>query len=223
MRKVVKGALIGGAVGGAVAGVQAARATKSPGTEVGGSTAPPSPSVRDRVLRAAAEGALVGAGVGFVLDRRDARRAAALRSRSGVRAGAVAVADAALPVLQHAAEAARSRAEQAAEAARPRVATAAETVRSRAEQAAEAARPRVATAAETVRSRAEQAAEAARPRVATAAETVRSRAADAAETVRSRAAEAVRAGAEPTPVVDASSSTLKVLADQDAAPVIVAV
>ncbi|MDQ3147698.1 MAG: hypothetical protein M3R01_12350, partial [Actinomycetota bacterium] len=124
MGKVVKGALIGGAVGGAVAGAQAAR-KRSSAQRSGTSDPMLEVSVRNRILRAAAEGALLGAGVGFVLDRRDARRLAVLRSRPALQRGASAVAEAALPVLQHAAEAAR-------DAARPHVAAAAETVRSRA-------------------------------------------------------------------------------------------
>jgi hypothetical protein len=130
---VVRGALIGGGVG----AVLAALRSPAEGQE--------EPGRFGRVVKSAAEGAIAGAAVGFVLDRQLRRRAAELLA-----ANAPVVVDAATelarryePAVEHFVEVARERAVDAYEAARPLVLEAYET-----------ARPRVEDAVETVRLRA---------------------------------------------------------------------
>jgi hypothetical protein len=157
MRKLWKGVLIGGAVGAGVAAVQASR------SETDAAMGP-------ALAKAAGEAALVGGAVGWFLDRRDRKRRRTVPAPLSKVPGALAVADIALPVLQHAAEIAARRASEAADVARPRV-----------QAAAEAARPHVEHAAEVVRSRANEAADAARPHVQAAADSARRKAGEAAD------------------------------------------
>src|SRR5688572_8784891 len=137
MKKLWKGVLIGGAVGAGVAAVQASRSENPADTPLG-----------PRLAKAAGEAALVGGAIGFFLDWRQAKRRKALPPRLAKLPGAVAVADVALPALQHAAEVAARRAAEAAEAARPHVQDAADLARRRAAEAADAARPHVQHAAD---------------------------------------------------------------------------
>jgi hypothetical protein len=161
MKEVWKGVLIGGAVGAAVAGVQASRTETADGT-----SSPRGP----RLAKAAGEAALVGGAVGFLLDRRDkSRLGRTKRARKKLQKRAMKL-EAALPVIQHAAEVAARRAADAADAARPHV-----------QHAADVARPHMQHAADVARARAADAADAARPHVQAAAEAARRRASEAAD------------------------------------------
>jgi hypothetical protein len=158
MRKLWKGVLLGAAVGGAVKVVQEVRGE---GTieEVG-----------PAVAKAAGQAALAGAVVGFVLDRRDKRKVLRLqRARksniSGVIAGAGALAEAARPALQTAAEAARERGLKAVEAAKPRLEGAFEAAREIGSEAAQVAKPRVEQAADLAKAGAQKAGEAAKAKL----------------------------------------------------------
>jgi hypothetical protein len=140
---VVKGALIGGGVGAALA------AARRP------SESQADPDKGGRIVKSAAEGALAGAAVGFVLDRKLRRKAAALLASAPVVVEAVAdLAQRYEPVVERFAEVARDRAVDAYEAARPRVVDAYEAARPRVVDAYEAARPRVEDAVEVVRTKA---------------------------------------------------------------------
>lgn len=150
---VAKGALIGGGVGVVLAAVR----RPAPGEA--------DPNVAGRVVKSAAEGAIAGAAVGFVLDRSLRRRAAELLASAPV------VVDAATelarryePAIEHFAEVARERALDAYGAARPIVVEAYETARPKVLDAYEAARPRVLEAYETARPRVEEAVGAVRTR-----------------------------------------------------------
>ena len=183
MSKLVKGLLLGAAVG---AGVKAFQEVRGEGDidQVGAS-----------VAKAAAEGAAVGVVVGWVLDRRDRRRMTKmqkLKAKAGIGsvvAGAGALAESALPVIQQAAETARKRATEAAEAAKPHVVHAAEVARERADEAAKAARPHVVHAADVAKEKAVKAADAARPKVETAADLAKVRAQRAADSAKAKLAE----------------------------------
>lgn len=174
MRKLWKGVLIGGAVG---AGVRLAQDSRRQGDAA---------DTGVEVARAAAQAALVGGVIGWALDRRDARRLAALTTspslaavlaQAGDRAEDVrlaaevarrkahAAAELALPVLHDAADSARERIALATETARPHVAAVAEVARERAHQAGAAARPHVTSAMELAAARATLAGEAARPKL----------------------------------------------------------
>lgn len=135
---IAKGALIGGGVGAAFAAVR----RPGEGAESG---------VAGRYVKSIAEGAVAGAGVGFLLDRRLRARAVELVTEHGP-----GLVDTVAEVLTDFAGVARERAEHAYDVARPRVAELAEVARDRAEQGLDAARPRVSELAELARDRAAQ-------------------------------------------------------------------
>lgn len=172
MRKLWKGVLLGAAVGGAVKAAQEVRGEGSI-DEVG-----------PAVAKAAGQAAVAGAVVGLFLDRRDRRklnRLQAMKAKAGlgsVVAGAGAFADAALPAIQAAAEAARERSMKAAEVAKPHVLAAAEVAREKGTEAAQAARPHVEHAADLAKHRAEKAAKKAKPHVDKAASTAKAKLAE---------------------------------------------
>lgn len=189
MRKLWKGVLLGAAVGATVKAVQ----------EVQGDG--DIDQVGPAVAKAAGQAAIAGAAVGFLLDRRDRRKLTKLqkaKAKAGIGsvvAGAGALADAALPAIQQAAEVALEKATKAAETAKPHVVHAAETARDRAGKAADTARPHAMAAAEVARDRATRAADAARPHVEHAANRARphvEHAADAAKVRAVRASDAAR-------------------------------
>jgi hypothetical protein len=120
MRTLWKGLVVGALVGGAV---KAAREVREGEGTVD--------DLAVAVGRSAGQAALAGAAVGFMLDRRSRRRRskfekarAAARSKvslGSVVAGAGALADAARPHVEHAADLAKVRAAKAAVAAKPRL------------------------------------------------------------------------------------------------------
>lgn len=171
MRKLWKGVLIGGAVGAGVRLAQDSR-RQGDGTDTG-----------VEVARVAAEAALVGGFIGWVLDRRDARRLAALTTGPSLAAVLVQAGDRAEDV-RLAVDVAKRRAQAAAEVALPALHDAADSARERLALATEAARPHVAAAAEVARERAHQAGAAARPHVTAAMELAAARAALAGEAAR---------------------------------------
>lgn len=172
MRKLWKGVLLGAAVGGAVKVAQEMRGD-GPIEEVG-----------PAVAKAAAEAAVAGAVVGLILDRRDRRkrsRLQAMKTKAGlgsVVAGAGALADAALPAIHAAAEAARDKSVKAAEVAKPHVLAAAEVAREKSTEAVHAARPHVEHAADVAKHRAEKAAKAAKPHLDKATSTAKAKLAE---------------------------------------------
>jgi hypothetical protein len=187
MAKLWKGLVLGALVGAGIKAVQEMRGDRD------------LDQVLPVVAKTAGEAALAGAAIGLVLDRRDRRRRRKVAARmrktglGGMVAGAGAFAEAARPVLEHAAEVARERALHAADAARPHVEHAAEVARERALHAADAARPHVEHAAETAREQASRAAERARPAVQYAADAARPHVEHAADAARMRAARATEA------------------------------
>jgi hypothetical protein len=172
MRKLWKGVLLGAAVGGAVKLVQEVRGDGS------------IEQVGPAVAKAAGQAAVAGAAVGFVLDRRDHRKLTRLRrarskaNLSGVIAGAGALADAALPAFQTAAETAKEAGLKAAEAAKPRI-----------EEAIEAARPHVLAAAEAAREKGSEVAKVAKPHVEYAADRAKAGAHRAGEAAKAKLSE----------------------------------
>jgi hypothetical protein len=143
---VGRGALIGGGVGFALAVVRRPAPHEHE----------PSPGTGGRILKSVAEGALAGAAVAFVLDRRLRARAAEL-----IAEGAPVVIDAVSelarryePTVERLAETARERATDAYEIAYPRVVEAYEVARPAIIEAYEAARPLIDDAAASVRDRA---------------------------------------------------------------------
>jgi hypothetical protein len=146
LHTVAKGALIGGGVG-----LLLAAARRSPSHEH-----EEAPGAGGRFLKSVAEGALAGATVAFVLDRRLRARAAELLVE-----GAPVVVDAVTdlarryePAVERFAEVARDRAVDAYEVAYPRVVEAYGVARPRVIEAYEAAKPLLDDAAATVRDRA---------------------------------------------------------------------
>jgi hypothetical protein len=180
MGKVLKGVLLGGAVGAAVAVLQSTRRQEA------------DDQVMERALKGAAEAALVGGAIGFILDRRARARARAAAAAAPV---IVQYARRAKPVVDSALELVMD----AAEAARPHVERAATVARERATDAAEAARPHVEHAAAVARERAsdaaEAAADAARPHVQKASKAARKRVEPLVEGARDRAADLADAAA----------------------------
>ena len=143
---VGRGALIGGGVGLALAVVRRPASHEHE----------PSPGTGGRIFKSVAEGALAGAAVAFVLDRRLRARAAEL-----IAEGAPVVIDAVSelarryePAVERLAETARERATDAYEVAYPRVVEAYEVARPAIIEAYEAARPILDDAAASVRDRA---------------------------------------------------------------------
>src|SRR5205085_6688705 len=120
----------------------------------------PIEEVGPAVAKAAGQAALAGAAVGFLLDRRDRRKLRKMqkvKAKAGIGtmvAGASALADVALPVLQHAAKAAKPKIEHAAD-------TAAELAKPR----IDAMKPVVKAAAATAKGKGVEAAKAAKPRL----------------------------------------------------------
>ncbi len=148
MNRAARGALIGGAVGTLVAVAQTVRAEDDPPQVVA-----------LQALKGGAQGALVGALVGWVLDRTSASKA------TGVAAYADAAKDAwsgAVETAEHAYEVTRPRLEHAYEVTRPKVEHAYGVTRPKVEHAVEIALPVVEQAAEV----AMELAEAARRRAA---------------------------------------------------------
>ena len=189
MNRTCKGTLIGGAVGAGLFCTRRAIATSPAEGEA-------APSVTGPALKAIAEGALAGAGVGFLLDRR-AAKAAAAASRLPALGTAAALAreragewaETARPALDRASEVARERAGEWAETARPALDRAAVVARERASDAYIAARPALEHAAVVTRERAGEWAEHARPAVDRAAVAARERAMVAADVARDRIVE----------------------------------
>jgi hypothetical protein len=145
---VARGALIGGEVGLVLAAVRRPAHHEHDSNSESGTAG--------RVLKSVAEGALAGAAVAFVLDRRLRTRAAEL-----IAEGAPVVVETVTelarryePAVEHLAEVARDRAVDAYEVAYPRVVDAYEAARPRVIEAYEAARPRIDEAAAAVRDRA---------------------------------------------------------------------
>ena len=136
MHVIARGALIGGAVGAALAAVRGggkgdaeSSATESSATES---------SATGRYVKSIAEGALAGAGVAFLLDRRLRDRAASVVAERGPElvdtltdlAGEML--DSARPHVIELAGMAREAAEHAYDSARPRVLELADAARHRA-------------------------------------------------------------------------------------------
>jgi len=143
MHVVAKGALIGGGVGAVLAAMRRPAAGQADQDKAG------------RLVKSAAEGALAGATVGFLLDRSLRRRAAELLASAPVVLDAAAeLARRYEPTVERFAEVARDRAVDAYEAARPIVLDAYEAARPRVVDAYEAARPLVEDAVDVVRARA---------------------------------------------------------------------
>jgi hypothetical protein len=94
-----------------------------------------------RIAIGAAEGAAIGGLVGFVFDRRTARRAQAAMAAAPL---LTRLAREARPKVEAAAEVALEKAREAAELARPRVEAAAEVALEKAREAADVARERAA-------------------------------------------------------------------------------
>jgi hypothetical protein len=126
MHVIARGALIGAGVGAALAVLR------------GGGESEPGGGAGGRYAKSIAEGAVAGAAVGFLLDRRLRARATTLIAARAPEL-AETIADVAGDVY---------------ETARPRVVELAVVARERAEQAYEAARPRVLELAEVARERA---------------------------------------------------------------------
>jgi vacuolar-type H+-ATPase subunit H len=131
----------------------------------------------------------MGAAVGFILDRRSRRRAAAaapvvVQYARKVSPAAGEVLETAIERVSEAVEVARPIVEQAYEAARPRVEQAYAAARPRVEHAYEVARPKVESGLRAARAKAEDAVDAARPRVERAVGAARDRLADADDNVR---------------------------------------
>jgi hypothetical protein len=160
MRKLWKGLLLGAAVGGAVKAAQEVQG-EAPIEEVG-----------PAVAKSAGQAALAGAAVGFLLDRRDRRKLSKLqkaKAKAGIGtmvAGAGALADVAIPALQHAAKAAKPKLEAAADAARPVMKAAAATAKEKGAEAAKAAKPRLEAAATAAKPRIEAVTDAAKAKLA---------------------------------------------------------
>ena len=162
MRKLWKGIILGAAVGGTIKAVQ----------EIQGEG--DIDQVGPAVAKTAGQAAVVGAAVGFVLDRRDRRKlskkakakAKAGAGLGGALAGAGALAEVAIPVIQHAAEVARDKAVVAAEAAKPHVIAAAEVASDKAQHAAKRAKPHVEHAADVTKDKASKAGKAAKAKLA---------------------------------------------------------
>ncbi len=116
MSKVWKGVVIGTVLGAVAAGVRA-RSTadeedESAGERVNGSAGA-------RAVAVVAGAGLLGGAVGWLLHRRDRKRArASRRSLSKTLAGVGLAAESLLPAIQKAAESARERAAKAADSAR---------------------------------------------------------------------------------------------------------
>jgi len=126
---VAKGAVIGGGVGVALAAFRRPADGQA------------DPNLLGRVVKSAAEGALAGAAVGFVLDRSLRRKAAELLANAPVVVDAAAeLARRYEPALERLAEVARERAIDAFDAARPIVVDAYEAARPRVEDAVDAVR-----------------------------------------------------------------------------------
>ncbi len=148
MPTVAKGALIGGGVG-----LLLAVARRSPQHE---HEEAPGAGAGARIAKSVAEGALAGAAVAFVLDRRLRARATEL-----IVEGAPVVVEAVSelarryePTVERFAEVARDRAVDAYEVAYPRVVEAYEVARPRVLEAYEAAKPMLDDALEVARDRA---------------------------------------------------------------------
>lgn len=219
MRKLWKGVMLGGAIG---AGVRVAQDIRSDA---------PEEDLAARAGKAAAEAALVGGAIGWFLDRRDAKRLAALSASPSLaavlaQAGELAedvrlaadlavrkvqaAAEFAGPVLYDAAETARDRVVHAAETAKPHVVAAADSARWRAHHASEVVKPHVVSAAEAARSRANLAADSARPRIAAATEAAKPHVTGAMEVAAARAALAAEAA---RPRVDQARASFSELAE----------
>jgi hypothetical protein len=194
MKAIVRGVVIGAAVGG-VGGAARARQSGAPG-----------PDLQAAALKGAAGGAVVGGGIGWLVHRR----------------GVARLAEAAGPVLEAAAEVARTRAEELAEAARSGATSVAHTAAERAgdvaHSAGEVARTRGGELADVVRTRATSVAESARPVLSAAAERAGEVANTAGEVARARAADAAARLAAPpaSQFVDASGAkTVQVPGDPE--------
>jgi hypothetical protein len=131
---VARGALIGGGVGAALA---ALRGGKAEGEGTG--------SELVRFAKSIAEGAIAGAGVGFLLDRRSRAQASALLAQHGPTV---------LDAVSELAEVAAHRAAELVETARPVVIEAIDAARPTVVHAIDAARPAVLDAYEAARLRA---------------------------------------------------------------------
>jgi vacuolar-type H+-ATPase subunit H len=147
MGKIVKGIVLGAVVG---AGIRAAQDLRNSEDDLG--------AIAPRVAKTAGEAALAGATVGMLLTARDRRRMKKLAKQAKGVAKLRVLAEtgvaAAVPMLQHAADATRPRVEHAIEVARPQVEHAAKEARKRAEHAAKVAKPHVEKAAKDARERA---------------------------------------------------------------------
>jgi hypothetical protein len=144
---VARGALIGGGVGAALAALRGGKAEgEGAGSEV------------VRFAKSIAEGALAGAGVGFLLDRRSRAQASALLAQHGPTV---------LDAVTELAEVAVHRAAELVDTARPVVAEALDAARPTVTHAIDAARPTVVHALDAARPVVLDAYEAARHRAAT--------------------------------------------------------
>lgn len=182
MGKIVKGIVLGAAVG---AGIRLAQDLK--GEDDLGAIAP-------RVAKTAGEAALAGAAVGALLtvrDKRKLKKAAAAAKAAGGAAKLKFLAEsgvaAAVPVIQHAAEAAIKQAREAADTAKPHVLHAAEVASEWAEERYVDAKPHVEKASKQARKRAQKAADQARPKIEAAAKDARKRAENVADLAAEKA------------------------------------
>lgn len=144
---VARGALIGGGVGAALAALRGGGAAE--GERTGSEVV--------RFAKSIAEGALAGAAVGFLLDRRSRAQASALLAQHGPTV---------LDAVTELAEVAAHRAAELVETARPVVADALDAARPTVAHAIDAARPTVAHALDAARPVVHDAYEAARHRAA---------------------------------------------------------
>ena len=156
---VAKGVLIGGGVGLLLAAVRPSGPHEHESDGGSGRSS--------RILKSVAEGALAGAVVAFVLDRRSAHPSGQLSSPRALRSSSTPSTELARryePAVERIAEAARDRAVDAYEVAYPRVVEAYGTARPRVIEAYEAARPRVVEAYEAARPLLDEAAASVRDR-----------------------------------------------------------
>jgi hypothetical protein len=125
MRKMLKFAVLGGVVG---AGVAIAKSTSGA----------PEPAAEEeaQAMKTVGGGAIAGAAIGLLLDRRSKKRAKQVATGAKVAATVAGMARSAKPKLEHAIEFSRPHLEHAAEATRDAALSATEAARARLAKAA---------------------------------------------------------------------------------------